>query len=334
MSDSLPPVMTEPPKAGRFPRFAAIYSLLAPFIVFFIYLFFVLVYGLSWTNQTRDPRCRWITSVAADSFGHCPRHRCTGTDQTTGTQRHIWSGVGGCLYQQPFDRVAFCRCIFLTMAFRKNHPTTREGRLDKANQKLAVAAAGEDRFYALDDVAKESFVAGRIEDARKYATELLTLAPDYESNWNYGNAIQDGNLVLGRIAVREGRLEEAKQYLLAAGKSKGSPQMDSFGPNMSLAKDLLEKGERDTVLQYFELCRKFWTMDYGKLDDWRQEVKAGKIPGFWCEPGLLRPRDGFQPSLWSVRLRCASTRQARPFRLRLWLPSSSDFDENKSARPA
>ena len=56
--------------------------------------------------------------------------------------------------------------------------------------------------------------------------------------------------------------------------------MNSFGPNMSLAKDLLEKGERDTVLQYFELCRKFWTMDYGKLDEWSQEVRAGKIPRF------------------------------------------------------
>jgi tetratricopeptide (TPR) repeat protein len=166
------------------------------------------------------------------------------------------------------------------MALRKNHPTTPEGRLDNANQKLSVAVTGKDRFYALDDAAKENFAVGKIEDARKYATELLTLAPNYESNWNYGNAIQDGNLVLGRIAVREGRIEEAKQYLLAAGKSKGSPQMDSFGPNMSLAKDLLEKGERDTVLQYFELCRKFWTMDYGKLDDWSQEVKAGKVPNF------------------------------------------------------
>ena len=169
---------------------------------------------------------------------------------------------------------------FFAMAFRKNHPMTPHGRLDSANQKLAAADTGEERFAALDDVAKESFVVGNIEDARKYATELLTLAPSYVSNWNYGNAIQDGNLVLGRIAVREGRIENAKQYLLAAGSSKGSPTMDSFGPNMSLAKDLLEKGERDTVLQYFELCRKFWKMDYGKLDDWGQEVKAGKIPNF------------------------------------------------------
>jgi hypothetical protein len=106
------------------------------------------------------------------------------------------------------------------------------------------------------------------------------MAPNFRSNWNYGNAIQDGNLVLGRIAVQNGKIEEAKKYLLEAGKSPGSPQMDSFGPNMSLAKDLLGKGERDAVLQYFELCRKFWNMDYGKLDEWTREVKAGETPNF------------------------------------------------------
>lgn len=56
--------------------------------------------------------------------------------------------------------------------------------------------------------------------------------------------------------------------------------MDTFGPNMSLAKDLLEKGERDTVLQYFELCRRFWKMDHGQLDEWTRQVKAGKVPRF------------------------------------------------------
>jgi hypothetical protein len=68
--------------------------------------------------------------------------------------------------------------------------------------------------------------------------------------------------------------------LIAAGKSPGSPVMDSFGPNMTLAKDLLEKGERDTVLEYFMLCHKFWKMDHGKLDKWMQEVMDGKNPDF------------------------------------------------------
>ena len=57
-------------------------------------------------------------------------------------------------------------------------------------------------------------------------------------------------------------------------------KMDSFGPNMSLAQDLLTKGERDVVLEYFELCRHFWKMENGRLTKWGQEVKAGRIPDF------------------------------------------------------
>ncbi len=157
---------------------------------------------------------------------------------------------------------------------------TPQQRLDRAIKKLAEAKTQEEKFYALNDAAKESFVAGKSEDARKYAQELMTLLPQFQGNWNYGNAVQDANLVLGRIALREGRVDEAKRHLTEAGKSPGSPQMDSFGPNMSLAKDLLEKGERDTVLQYFELCRKFWKMGKDQLDHWTKDVKAGQIPDF------------------------------------------------------
>ncbi len=81
--------------------------------------------------------------------------------------------------------------------------------------------------------------------------------------------------------MREGPIEDAERYLIEAGKSPGSPQMDSFGPNMSLAKDLLEKGERDVVLEYFELCRKFGGKMHGdQLNKWSQQVKDGKIPDF------------------------------------------------------
>lgn len=159
-------------------------------------------------------------------------------------------------------------------------PTTPQGRFDAAQNKLRDAKSEEERFYALNEAAKEGFVVGKTEGARKHAEELLNLLPKFRDNWNYGNAIQDGNLVLGRIAVLEGRIDEAKQFLIKSGQSPGSPQMDSFGPNMSLAKDLLEKGETDVVLQYFELCRKFWKMEDGKLDQWSREVKAGDVPDF------------------------------------------------------
>ena len=157
---------------------------------------------------------------------------------------------------------------------------TPQQRLQRAMKGLIAAKTPEERFYALNDAAKESFVVGKIEDAQKYAQELMALLPQFRGNWNYGNAVQDANLVLGRIAVREDRIDDAKRYLLQAGKSPGSPQMDTFGPNMSLAKDLREKGERQVVLEHFELCRKFWKMHDGRLDEWSQEVKDGKIPDF------------------------------------------------------
>jgi hypothetical protein len=108
----------------------------------------------------------------------------------------------------------------------------------------------------------------------------MALIPKYTNDWNYGNAVQDANLVLGRIAVREGKIAEAKKFLAASGKSNGSPQMNSFGPNMSLALDLLKNGERDAVLMHFMRCRKFWKKDFGKLDLWMSEVMAGKTPDF------------------------------------------------------
>ena len=119
-----------------------------------------------------------------------------------------------------------------------------------------------------------------MEKARTYATEFLQQAEQNKSSWAYGNAINKGNVVLGRIALREGKLEAAKKHLLAAGATKGSPQLDSFGPNMALAKELLEKGEKETVLEYFKLCARFWKSGADKLDRWAKEVNAGLAPEF------------------------------------------------------
>ena len=132
----------------------------------------------------------------------------------------------------------------------------------------------------LSDLAKQAFEAGDMDKASEYATELLNKAPQYRSDWNYGNAVHDGNLILGRIAFDSGQLEKAKKYLLQAGKTPGSPQLNSFGPNMTLAKELLEKGEREIVISYFRLCGKFWKMGTERLKNWTSIVKRGGIPDF------------------------------------------------------
>lgn len=164
--------------------------------------------------------------------------------------------------------------------------TLQHGK-DRAAQALAeyeLAQAIEkseySRFVRLKELAKAAFDAGELEKASRYANELLTESAKYPRDWNYGNAIHHGNNVLGRIALKQGDVKLAGEYLLKAGATPGSPQLDSFGPNMALAKELLEKGEKDTVLRYFELCRKFWKMGGEELDDWSKRVRDNQMPDF------------------------------------------------------
>jgi len=145
---------------------------------------------------------------------------------------------------------------------------------------LTAATNGLERFEALRYAVKNAAQAGKSADVRGLAEELVLLAPQYKGYPGYGNAVQDSNHVLGRIALAEGNMAEAKKYLLASADSDGSPTMNSFGSNMTLAKEFLQKGEKDVVLQYFELCRIFWKRHTATLDDWTEDVKAGRIPNF------------------------------------------------------
>ena len=146
-------------------------------------------------------------------------------------------------------------------------------------QSLAHAQTPWERFEHLGPVAKDLVDQGELELARAYAQELAEIAPYYQE---FGNedAIEDLNVVFGRIAVRDGDIDAAKRHLRLAGKAPGSPTRSSFGPNMSLAKDLLEEGEIAAVVRFFEDCRQFWEMDRGRLTEWTRIARAGGIPDF------------------------------------------------------
>jgi hypothetical protein len=144
----------------------------------------------------------------------------------------------------------------------------------------ANGAADLQLFYKLAPLAKAAFDAGDLAKARSYADQLLAMAPQYPKDWNYGNAIYFGHMVLGRVELAQGNTAVAENHLLASAQTPGSPQLDSFGPNTSLAKDLLEKGDTGPVVQYFGLIQNFWKMSRGKPAEWTADVQAGKIPNF------------------------------------------------------
>lgn len=135
----------------------------------------------------------------------------------------------------------------------------------------------EMRGALLVDLAKNAFVAKKYAKAREYATAALD---NDQEGWNKGNRTHFGHLVLGRVALVEGNVEEAKFRLIAAATIQGSPQLNSFGPDMSLAAKLLEAGEKDVVLKYFELCAMFWESGKDELADWTALVTFDRMPDF------------------------------------------------------
>jgi len=135
------------------------------------------------------------------------------------------------------------------------------------------------KSYLLKDLAKTAFDVGETNKARVYAEKMLQETNLQKKDWNRGNDIFFGNMVLGRLALKAGDIEQAKHFLIEAGKTPGSPQLDSFGPNMTLAKELLEKGQTEVVLEYFGLCAKFWRYQ-PRLSEWIATVKQGAIPDF------------------------------------------------------
>lgn len=155
-----------------------------------------------------------------------------------------------------------------------------EQRSYKSAAELAAAKTEYERWVAIGDVALWSVDLNLLERSSQMAHETLRIAEKYKKDWNYGNAIHKAHLALGRVALRKDNIEEAKKQLLLAGNTPGSPQLDSFGPNMLLAKELLEKGEREVVLEYLELCAEFWDLHLERLIAWEEKIKKGESPGF------------------------------------------------------
>jgi hypothetical protein len=104
---------------------------------------------------------------------------------------------------------------------------------DSAEARLALSlmerayAMGPSQSSALTDLPAMAFDAGDMTKARVYAEQLLTEVGSDRSQWNYGDAVHMGNLILGRIAVRQGRLAEAVTFLRASGDAPGpgAPQL-------------------------------------------------------------------------------------------------------------
>ena len=90
-----------------------------------------------------------------------------------------------------------------------------------------------------------------------------------------------GDTCFGRVALKNGDIKQAKIHLARSASVSGSAVLGSFGPKMALAKELFERKEIESVLQYLERCELFWTSGKDKISKWRSEIEAGATPKDW-----------------------------------------------------
>ncbi len=137
------------------------------------------------------------------------------------------------------------------------------------------------RWRILPRLAKAALRAGHVDRARSYATVLLEGAK--RPGFFYardGRAVFYGNIVLGTLALDDGDVARANAHLIEAGKTKGSPMLESGGADMGLAKALLERGETEAVLQFLKLCGNFWPLRDHRLEEWIDSIQRGEVPNW------------------------------------------------------
>lgn len=158
--------------------------------------------------------------------------------------------------------------------------------------------AAEKRVYGLfqhfDDLAVDSSQRIRLlpvladlavdvnddEAAKTYATQALELASKAGDQTlrvaDVPEVIHNANDVLGRVALHSGNVQQAKEYLLQAAATPCGGAMSKVGPQMRLAQALLDRGEREVVLQYLSQMRTCWKSGRATLDQWIAAIRSGK----------------------------------------------------------
>lgn len=146
---------------------------------------------------------------------------------------------------------------------------------------LPDSTSNQSRSYKLMYLMEAAYNTKRQKEAEIYAKKLLEFAEKIENpskSYSFGKFTHKANTMLGKIALDNSDIESAKFHLIESAKIKGSPALNSFGPNMSLAKKLLLRGEKQIVIEYLTICEDFWKKDV--LEKWKKEILDNKIPDF------------------------------------------------------
>lgn len=158
-------------------------------------------------------------------------------------------------------------------------PRSIEQYIFVAEGRIRRAHTPSDRIQVLCGVAKFHLLVGNRVLARSTALELRDLAEELPDSVYFGYALEEAHSVLGQLAAENGRMEDARAHLLAAGAAPAPSKSISLGPkpDMTFAREMAERGEIETVLEYLKLCEQKAKLNPYRLAAIRVSFREGKI---------------------------------------------------------
>ncbi len=135
------------------------------------------------------------------------------------------------------------------------------------------------------DAAVAALNVGQTTEARALVGEaeetLGSLRTEREGDPpTWSDAAEKLAVAKGRLALADGDRATARRELIVAGRALAAPTQLTFGPNVTLARDLLAAGDTASVLAYFAVLDSTWTHGIPQVAGWRDALDQGSEPDF------------------------------------------------------
>jgi len=134
-------------------------------------------------------------------------------------------------------------------------------RYQKAKSELQLP------FEELGWAEKELYLFGNTILSTRFDTKHIAIKHirEYESSssifFSNGDAIHNTKIARGWLALIQGKEDEAIKFLMASTKTRGSPVLNSFGPDVTLIRELYQRGRKMAVLKYLKAVQSFWNIE-------------------------------------------------------------------------
>ncbi len=163
-------------------------------------------------------------------------------------------------------------------------------------------ARGRAQMISLVELSLFAVELGDYDRAKKYAEQAQSLRPG-------ASELHDLLAVQGIVALSEGNLVKAICYLresinVCLTDEYASLSCSVRAPNVMLAENLLDRGEREEVEEYLLKCQDVWEHQRKELATWVGTIRNGERPEFLASGNLGVMN---HPSARIVHL-CASAR--------------------------